>query len=312
MTFPSSSDQRCKDLLDSSIADLKRISDHYKIEDLQSNFFKDIVIPISLYLDSFPKRKHPYLICFTGGQGSGKTTMSYFVQELLSNYCGRPSTGFSIDDIYKSQEERKKLSEEVHHLCYIRGVPGTHNIAMGLDLIEELSAADVSSITKIPSFCKPEDRHYPKSDWPIYKGKPDFIFFDAWCGGAKPISEENWAGPLNDLEREEDPDGVWSKWSNRELAKDYQKLFDRFDLLLMIKVPSMDFVYRSRWIQEQTLAKTIKDPDLKNKLMTKEEVYRFVMHYERLTHYILEEIPKFSDIVLERDEQFLFSITKTP
>ena len=46
--------------------------------------------------------------------------------------------------------------------------------------------------------------------------------------------------------------------------------------------------------------------------MTREEVYRFVMHYERLTHYILEEIPKFSDIVLERDEQFLFSIKKAP
>ena len=55
MTFPSSSDQRCKDLLDSSITGLERISDHYKIEDLQFNFFKDIVIPISLYLDSFPK-----------------------------------------------------------------------------------------------------------------------------------------------------------------------------------------------------------------------------------------------------------------
>ena len=151
MTFPSSSDQRCKDLLDSSITGLERISDHYKIEDLQSNFFKDIVIPISLYLDSFPKRKDPYLICFTGGQGSGKTTMSYFVQEVLSNHCGRPSMGFSIDDIYKSQEERKKLSEEVHPLCYIRGVPGTHDISMGLDLIKELSAADIDSITKIPS-----------------------------------------------------------------------------------------------------------------------------------------------------------------
>ena len=59
--------------------------------------------------------------------------------------------GFSIDDIYKSQEERKKLSEEVHPLCYIRGVPGTHDISMGLDLIKELSAADIDSITKIPS-----------------------------------------------------------------------------------------------------------------------------------------------------------------
>jgi D-glycerate 3-kinase len=46
--------------------------------------------------------------------------------------------------------------------------------------------------------------------------------------------------------------------------------------------------------------------------MTKEEVYRFVMHYERLTHYILEEMPSFSDMVLERDEEFNFSIIKTP
>ena len=85
-----------------------------------------------------------------------------------------------------------------------------------------------------------------------------------------------------------------------------------FDLLLMIKVPSMEFVYQSRWIQEQTLAKTITDPELKKKIMTKDEVYRFVMHYERLTRYILEEIPKFSDIVLSRDGNFIFSISKTP
>ena len=181
-----------------------------------------------------------------------------------------------------------------------------------MNLIKQLSEAKSDSITKIPSFCKPEDNHYPESDWPTYKGKPDFIFFDAWCGGAKPISEEDWPSPMNDLEKEEDPEGIWSKWSNRELAKDYQDLFDRFDLLLMIKVPNMEFVYESRWIQEQTLAKTIKDPALKEKIMTKGEVYRFVMHYERLTHFILEEMPKFSDIVLERDEQFLFSIKKVP
>jgi hypothetical protein len=36
------------------------------------------------------------------------------------------------------------------------------------------------------------------------------------------------------------------------------------------------------------------------------------MHYERLTHYILEELPHFSDIVLSRDGAFNFSISKTP
>ena len=126
------------------------------------------------------------------------------------------------------------------------------------------------------------------------------------------MPEENWLPPLNQLEKEEDPEGIWSKWSNQELSKDYQTMFSLFDLLLMIKVPNMDFVYESRWIQEQTLAKTVKDKDLKNKIMTKEEVYRFVMHYERLTHYILEALPKLSDIVLARDGNFKFSISKTP
>ena len=63
--------------------------------------------------------------------------------------------GFSIDDIYKSQEERRLLSEEVHPLCYVRGVPGTHDITMGLDLIEQLSNADHDTETSFPILDKP-------------------------------------------------------------------------------------------------------------------------------------------------------------
>ena len=44
--------------------------------------------------------------------------------------------------------------------------------------------------------------------------------------------------------------------------------------------------------------------------MTKDEVYKFVMHYERLTRYILEEVPNFADIVIERNEDFNFSFIK--
>ena len=311
--FPIKSDENVLSLFEDSKETLLELAAEMKIGDLNEDFLKEIVIPISLYFNmQFPKRSKPYFICFTGGQGSGKTTLSFFIQKVLNEICKRPAMGFSIDDIYKSQEERKSLANSIHPLCYVRGVPGTHDIDMGLDLIEELSQATPDHETKIPAFCKPKDKHYPIEDWPIYKGKPDFIFFDAWCGGAKPLPEENWLPPLNSLEAEEDPEGVWSKWSNQELSKEYQTLFSMFDLLLMIKVPSMDFVYESRWIQEQTLAKTVTDPTLKDKIMTKEEVYRFVMHYERLTHYILDELPSFSDIVLSRDGRFNFSISKTP
>ena len=311
--FPSSSDTDCKKLYLDTRSLLEIHAKDMKIDNLDQTFLTDIVIPLAIYLDrAFPIRHQPYFICFTGGQGSGKTTLSSFVQKVLTETLMRSATGFSIDDIYKSQEERKVLANTVHPLCYVRGVPGTHDVQMGLDLIQELSSADQNTSTKIPSFCKPEDRHHPVEKWPIYKGKPDFIFFDAWCGGAKPISEENWHGPMNDLEKEEDPDGVWSKWSNKELSKDYQILFNKFDSLIMIKVPNMDFVYESRWIQEQTLSKTITDPEMKKKIMTKDEVYRFVMHYERLTHYVLEELPGLSDIVLARDESFKFSFLRLP
>ena len=46
--------------------------------------------------------------------------------------------------------------------------------------------------------------------------------------------------------------------------------------------------------------------------MNKDEVWKFVMHYERLTRYVLEEMPSFADIVLKRDKNFDFSFVKKP
>ncbi len=46
--------------------------------------------------------------------------------------------------------------------------------------------------------------------------------------------------------------------------------------------------------------------------MTREEVDRFVMHYERLTHYVQEEVPTFADIVIERDDRFNYYFSKVP
>ena len=310
--FPRKDDPSCLSFLETSKHSLKDLEHKLKINQISNNFFGEIVIPLTTYFNNLPKREKPYLICLTGGQGSGKTTLSEFIQLVLKESCNKSTVGFSIDDIYKTKEERKELSETVHPLCKVRGVPGTHNIKMGLDTLRSLYYASPETLTLIPSFCKPLDEHYPREKWKKYFGKPNFIFFDAWCGGAKSISEEDWKPPMNDLEREEDPDGIWSKWSNQQLAGEYQELFSLFDFLVLIKVPNISFVYQSRWIQEQTLRRTLSSKKLKKRIMTKREVYRFVMHYERLTHYILEEMPSFADIVLERDEQFNFLFSKVP
>ena len=310
--FPDSNQGLYNDLYRASQPFFEDLTKKLKFENISKDFFLKTVIPLSVYINFLPNQDKPYLICFTGGQGSGKTTLSNFIQLVLKQVYKRTPVGFSIDDIYKTKEERETLAKTIHPLCKVRGVPGTHDIQMGLHTLDSLFQAKPSTLTAIPAFSKPLDQHLPRDQWQIFKGKPDYIFFDAWCGGAKPIDEVNWIPPMNTLEKEKDPDGIWSQWSNRELAGDYQELFNRFDLLIMIKVPNMEHVYESRWLQETVLEKTIIDPELKKKIMTREEVYRFVMHYERLTRYILEEIPKFADIVIERDYVYNFSFTKIP
>ena len=300
------------DLFDRSENKLREYAQENNIRDISENFYLEIISPLVNYLASLPKKETPYFICLTGGQGSGKTTMSEFIQLVLNEFCNKRTVGFSIDDLYKTQEERKKLADEIHPLCEVRGMPGTHDMSLGFDLLDSLSKANNSSKTAIPAFNKPLDKHYPKNEWKVFRGKPDFIFFDAWCGGVKPISEDNWDPPINKLEEEMDPKGVWSKWSNQELSGDYQKFFSLIDLLILIRVPSMEHVFQSRWLQEQTLEKNTSNPEMLDKIMTQEEVYRFVMHYERLTRHILEDMPNYCDILIDRDESFNFRFTSIP
>ena len=304
-----------KVISDISSKSKKKLEDYAKqsnIKNISNNFFLEIISPLANYLASLPKKETPYFICLTGGQGSGKTTMSEFIQIVLTDFCKKRTVGFSIDDLYKTQKERRALADEIHPLCEVRGMPGTHDMNLGFDLLESLSNANPSSKTYIPSFNKPLDKHYPQSEWKIFEGKPDFIFFDAWCGGVKPIIQTDWEPPMNKLEEEMDPEGIWSKWSNQELSKDYQRFFTLIDLLIFIRVPNMEHVFQSRWLQEQTLEENTTDPEMLKHIMTKEEVYRFVMHYERLTRHILKDMPNYCDILIDRDESFNFRFTKVP
>ena len=72
----------------------------------------------------------------------------------------------------------------------------------------------------------------------------------------------------------------------------------------------MDNVFENRWLQEKTLSKGIKDKDLLKNIMSKDEVKEFVMHYERLTRFILDEMPDYADIIINRKNKNEFSLIK--
>ena len=89
---------------------LLKLAKKLYIDDISDNFFLEIVIPLSVYLNSFQKRDIPYFIGLTGGQGSGETTLSIFIQKILIDVFKKRAVGFSIDDIYKTKEDREKVA----------------------------------------------------------------------------------------------------------------------------------------------------------------------------------------------------------
>ena len=120
--FPDFNQGLYNDLYRASQPFFEDLTKKLKFENISKDFFLKTVIPLSVYINFLPNQDKPYLICFTGGQGSGKTTLSNFIQLVLKQVYKRTPVGFSIDDIYKTKEERETLAKTIHPLCKVRGV----------------------------------------------------------------------------------------------------------------------------------------------------------------------------------------------
>ena len=274
------------------------------IDSLSSAYFSNILLPLTLYFSSIIKNKKTIILGFSGGQGSGKSSMTILLNHILNKYTSIKSLTLSIDDFYLSISERNVLAKNIHPMCKTRGVPGTHNIDKLIQTISLLTKNKNNKEVLLPAFSKVDDDYSPINEWRTYKGRPDIIFLEGWCIGAVPIKINNWLPPLNSIEKRLDPKGEWAKWSNRELGKRYQDLFSLIDLLIMIRLPSMEHVYESRWIQEKTLKKLNKGEKVSSKI----KINEFVMHFERLTRHMFKTLPSYADLIIERDLDFNYVI----
>jgi len=124
----------------------------------------------------------------------------------------------------------------------------------------------------------------------------DVILLEGWCVGAVPQPAADLRVSVNRLEAEEDPDGVWRREVNRRLATDYAELFARVDLLVMLKVSDFAAVRANRLLQERKLAANRPNGGA---IMDEARLDRFLMHYERLTRWMLDEMPQRADVLIE-------------
>lgn len=234
-----------------------------------------------------------------GSQGSGKTTLAASLQELLKAR-GLAVAVISIDDLYLPRQQRFALAESVHPLLRTRGVPGTHDVELGLQTLHALTA---SGSVAIPSFDKSRDDRRPRNAWPTVQAPMDVILLEGWCVGAVPQDPVCLSEPVNALERQSDADGTWRRFVNDSLAGRYQQLFARLDSLILLKAPGFEAVYGWRLEQEQKLREQVEaqggDP---SRVMSDVQVREFISHYERLTRHILDEMPARAEVVVSLDE----------
>ncbi len=249
-----------------------------------------LIAPLADHIAAAADGRGPgYVVGLCGSQGSGKTTAAVALAGQLRQ-AGLTAFVLSLDDLYLPLADRERLAAEVHPLLRTRGVPGTHDPALGLSLIERLAGPGQ---TIVPRFDKAVDDRAPPEQWPRVAGPIDVILFEGWCVGALAQAPEALEPPINALEREQDADGVWRRFVNAALARAYRPLFDRIDMLALIAAPSFDVVLDWRREQERAL-RAERGPDAG---MSDAALATFVQHYERLTRHILAEMPARADVV---------------
>lgn len=228
-------------------------------------------------------RKRTVTLGLCGPQGSGKTAIAAASVKMLEAR-GLRAVALSLDDFYLSREVRLRLAKDVHPLLAVRGPPGTHEVKMAAATLDQLRTR--GKVT-LPRFDKAADTRTPRGIWETLASPVDVVIFEGWCVGAVAQGQAALATPVNDLEREEDTDGVWRHYVNEQLDGPYQELFAKLNSLFLLQAPSFEVVVAWRTEQERKLRARSGGAG-----MSDDEIARFCAHYERLTRWIAAEMPQ--------------------
>ncbi|MDJ0532035.1 MAG: glycerate kinase [Xenococcaceae cyanobacterium MO_207.B15] len=178
-----------------------------------------------------------------GGQGTGKTTLALILRLLLS-HLGYTTANISLDDLYKTYAERYKLKKNDPRLIW-RGPPGTHDVYLGIKVLEQCLQGKSDEQILIPRFDKSlfngaGDRVKPE---PIPKA--DIVLFEGWFVGVRPINNNAFDTPIPPIETIED---IQFAKDNNERLKTYLPLWEKLDRLLVLY--PKDYRYSKQWRKE--------------------------------------------------------------
>jgi len=249
---------------------------------------------VALAKDALALRPGLVVLGLSGSQGSGKSTIAAALCHAMTAR-GIATAALSLDDLYHTRAQRLRLAADVHPLLITRGVPGTHDAALGLATIAALARGEPACL---PRFDKAHDDRRPDALADRAPAQTRLLVFEGWCLGARPQSAAALATPTNLLEAVEDADGRWRAYANAALAGDYAMLWAQIDVLAMLRAPAFETVVRWRQDQEHALRQVAGNAP---GVMDPAAIARFVAHYERITRQLLADLPDKADLVINLD-----------
>ncbi len=243
------------------------------------------------YLRLFTKLQYKKTIMIAGSQGSGKSTLSLIIKKYFQKFYSKNVVILSIDDFYLSSYQRKKLAKKFKtNLFETRGVPGTHNFKLLYETIDQLRSNKFPVYS--PTFDKVTDNTKK------YKRKisrADLIILEGWCVGSKTIDTKYLNKNINELEKNKDQNLIWRTAYNNFLD-DYQKIFNKFNYYIFIKLPNWENVINWKYKQELALRSLSNDNKLKKRL------YKFIQYYEKLSKWMSMTTPSYCNVLISLDK----------
>ncbi|WP_017305839.1 hypothetical protein [Spirulina subsalsa] len=231
-------------------------------------------LPLTLQLVAErQKLERPIVQGILGGQGSGKTTLTAVIR-LILEHLNYTSVGFSLDDLYKSYVQRQQLQQQDPRLIW-RGPPGTHDVEIGVELLDGLRQPKRRKPVIVPRFDKSAwggagDKATPEMIDPV-----DIVLFEGWFVGVRPIDPREFDQAPPPIITPEDRHFAWDM---NDRLMEYVPLWHRLDRL-MILYP-VDYRFSKQWRREAEHKMKAQGKGG----MSDEELEQFVEYFWRSLH----------------------------
>jgi D-glycerate 3-kinase len=258
-------------------------------------FLWKLWIPLAIQLSSIQQKLgRPFIQGILGGQGTGKTTLCR-VLSLILQHLGYRTLSLSLDDLYKTYEERQHLQKLDSRLIW-RGPPGTHDLELGKQVLDQLRTPNLGHPILVPRFDKSAWGGVGDRTAPEIVENADIVLFEGWFVGVRPIDptvfDSATPPPI-----ETDADRSFARDLNQRL-QEYLPLWELLDRLIVLYPTDYHLSQQWRLQAEQQMIATGKSG------MSASQIEHFVKYFWRSLHpelFItgLTRNPNLVDLVIE-------------